>query len=165
MVGSLFNVYHCEYHSFSVQVFVSIMHCYKFIRQSSFIPLLLSLSLKVCQQCDHYRGTQKSLTYLGGKMDDVMSPHAAQSRMANGLIRQTTNTHYYYFYYCLSKLLKCCGCEGSIWIVCQPATYICGFSYWTCVTIHMYVAGASVSCAVWSVCEMSVWSIAQISCI
>jgi hypothetical protein len=59
-----------------------------------------------------------------------------------------------YFYYCLSKLLKCYGCEGSIRIMCQPTTDICGFSYWTCVTVHMYVVGASVSCAVWSVCEM-----------
>jgi hypothetical protein len=97
MAGSLFNVYYCESHSFPVLVLVSIMHCDEVIKQSSFIPLLFALSLMVCQQCDYYRGTQKSLTSSGGKMDDVMSPHAAQSGMANGLIRQTTNTHYYLF--------------------------------------------------------------------
>jgi len=116
-----------------IVVLVSIMHWDKLVKQSSSMPLLLAFSLMVCQQCDHWRGTPKSVTYLGGKMDDVMSPHAAQSMKANGLIRQTTNTHYYYFYYCLSKLLKCCGCDGSICIMCQPTADICVFSYWTCV--------------------------------
>ena len=48
--------------------------------------------------------------------------------------------------------------------MCQPSTDICGFSCWTFVMVHMYVVGVSVSSAVWSVCEMNVWSIAQISC-
>ena len=51
------------------------------------------------------------------------------------------------FYYYLSKLLKFCGCEGSMCIMCQSATDICGFSYCACVTVHIYVAGVSVSCA------------------
>jgi len=147
MVGSLFNVYHCESHSFPVLVLVSIMHCDKVIKQSSFIPLLLALSLMVCQQCDHWRGTQKSLTLLGWE-DGWCYVTSCCTRMANGLIRQTTNTHNYYFYYCSSELLKCCGCEGSICILCQPTTDICDFSYWTCVAVHMHVVGASVSCAV-----------------
>lgn len=97
MVDSLFNVHHCESHSFPILVNVSIMRYDEVIKQSSFILLLLALTLMVCQQCDHLRGTQKSLTHQGGKTDDVMLPHAAQSEMGNGLIRQTTNTHYCFF--------------------------------------------------------------------
>jgi len=97
MVGSSFNVCHCESHSFPVLVLVSIMHCDKIIKLSTFITLPLAHSLMVCQKCVHWRGTQKFLTYSSGKMDDVMSPHAARSRMANGLISQTTNIQYYFF--------------------------------------------------------------------